>query len=97
IRATTNLTQTLLQFGASIRSCLGIVDSDVVIRDLTFEGEQLGDTWPSDQGFAGICAFRSHARLERCTVQGFIGALIDGDGYGLFAGNTPVSGIATAD
>ena len=91
IRAKAGMALTLSSYGWLRVGLLGIALSDVVIRDLTLEGERLASAQPPYNDFVGIIYAGSNGRVEHCSVQGFRGATLSVFGsFGLLAGN-PVS------
>lgn len=79
LRATAGMSQPYTALGLVWVPLLGILRSDVVVSDLTFEGERLADTQASR--FAGIFFIASGGRVEGCRLTGFRGTDL-GSGYG---------------
>ena len=70
LHATNTMIQTLLPHGAELVSVslLGIVNSEVNITGLTFDGENLGEMYAT---FDGINYIGSSGRVENCVVRRF--------------------------
>jgi len=68
IHATPGMTQTLLPFQWGFFPVLGAFRSDVVLRDLTFDGHNLGNLY---SGLFGVYCLGSGGRVENCTIRGF--------------------------
>lgn len=82
LRATAGMSQSYLALGSSQVPLLGILRSEVVVSNLTFEGQRLADSQASD--FIGIYYFGSGGRVEDCRIIGFRGSTLGrGLGYGL--------------
>ena len=91
LRATTGMNQPYTALGFRQVPLLGILRSDVVISNLTFEGDHQADT-NSQPGFLqAIFYLGSGGRVEDCSISGFRGSTLgDGPACGLRVAN-PVS------
>jgi nitrous oxidase accessory protein NosD len=82
LRATSSMSQPYTALGTQHVPLLGILRSDVVVSNLTFEGARLADCQASD--FDGIYYLGSGGRVEDCRITGFRGdSLGSGVGNGL--------------
>jgi hypothetical protein len=69
LRATPGMNFSLApELGNFAVSLLGVLQSDVVVSGLTFEGQRLGDSQPGH--FFGIWFFASGGRIEDCRISG---------------------------
>ena len=79
LRATAGMRQPYKALGLIWAPLLGILRSEVVVSNLTLEGEHLADSQPS--AFVGIYYVGSVGRVEDCRITGFRGSHL-GSGYG---------------
>jgi hypothetical protein len=82
IHAASGMTETLRPYDGWLWfSLLGIFRSDVVVSNLTFDGEHLGEAYTNSvtgvsSGLIGILHLGSGGRVENCTLRGFRGATL---------------------
>ena len=60
-------------FGFNLVPVLGMIGSDVVVSNLTFEGEHLANLYPDPLYMLAIFYFGSGGRVEDCRITGFRG------------------------
>jgi hypothetical protein len=91
LRATSGMSPPYAAMGFTLVPLLGILRSEAVVSNLTFEGEHLADTYSDPNYLQAIFYFGSGGRVEDCRITGFRGHNL-GDGFacGLRVSN-PVS------
>jgi hypothetical protein len=80
LRATAGMSQPYGAMGFTLVPLLGILRSDVVVSNLTFEGEHLANAYTDPQYMLAIFYFGSGGRVEGCRITGFRGPSL-GDGF----------------
>ena len=76
LRATAGMSQPYAALGSSLVPLLGILRSEVVVSNLTFEGERLAESQPVEAHpgvLQAIYFFGSGGRVENCRISGFRG------------------------
>jgi hypothetical protein len=80
LRATSGMSEPYTAMGFTLVPLLGILRSEVVVSNLSFEGEHLADTYSDPQYMAAIFYFGSGGRVEDCRITGFRGPTL-GEGF----------------
>ena len=73
LRATSGMSEPYTAQGFTLVPLMGIFRSEVVVSNLTFEGEHLAETYSDPQYMAAIFYFGSGGRVEDCHITGFRG------------------------
>lgn len=73
LRATAEMSQPYADLGLLWVPLLGVLRSDVVVSNLTFDGGLSGGFQAPDFGFAGVYFLGSGGRVEDCRITGFRG------------------------
>jgi hypothetical protein len=96
LRATSGMSQPFTALGSTLVPLLGILRSEVVVSNLTFEGEHLADTYSPPEYLLAIYYLGSGGRVEDCRIMGFRGSnLGDGSGVGLRVSNPVALGTSS--
>src|SRR5262245_50054066 len=89
LRATAGMSQPYNALGFARVPLLGILRSEVVVSNLTFEGEHLAESQGRASAFVGIYYLGSGGRVEDCRITGFRGSSLgSGVGEGLWVVNS---------